>query len=394
MISTLQELIQASTLEELTRGAMKVEQTQLQKLIKVWRTWLDLSSRKGDWITEGRRRMFEDDPRSEEGIDFYLKEIPKEHKDSASDWMENGILLSIKCRKELPRENFTLTGSSVFNRNKRPFNYILVSSVLPFLSWDYKQVKHIGYSSSILEMYSHYVSHVLHKSAVKLATGQVKFHFLLCNCMEMTPFLPPDRKYDRVTTSNIADYVSLTSILDMCKPLLNTVNPSAVIVTEFQNWAEQFTNLRVEASRIASQMPPKHILRKRVLDDTKNPAIAYSTGGVGFTEYHDHSAEFTTFLRAALLVSKIPNEPNTKRTWNSVASYNGLTARNFLRIQNRVFPAKWQLNCRRVTMLTGYERAVEWVMSSSSAPSPESTTSSSSTSASSTVRRRRNSSHI
>ena len=57
--SSLQELIHASSLEELTKGTLKMEQDNLHKLVQVWRTWLDLSSREGDWITEERRRMFE-----------------------------------------------------------------------------------------------------------------------------------------------------------------------------------------------------------------------------------------------------------------------------------------------------------------------------------------------
>ncbi|KAJ7388731.1 hypothetical protein OS493_036009 [Desmophyllum pertusum] len=364
VISTLQELIQASSLEELTKGTMKIEQDQLHKLVQVWRTWLDLSSRKGNWITEARRRKFESDPGSQDGIDFYLKEIPKEHKESSSDWFANGILLPKVSRKGLTRENFTLTGNlDIFNRNEGPFSftYIMNPSVIPFISWDYKDVKRFSYSASILNMYSQYVGHLLKKCAMTLATGQVKFHFLLCNCMEMTPFLPPDRKYDRVTTSNIADYVPLTSILDMSKPLLNTVNPSAVIITEFLNWHDH-ASLNLKKQLLFFQMVMSQSFRQKVLEDTQNPAIAYSEGRVGFMEYHDNSEELVQFLRAALLVSEVPDERNRRRTWKSVADYNGLIARNFLRCQNQVFPAKWMNNCRRVTMLSGFERAVEWII--------------------------------
>ena len=104
--------------------------------------------------------------------------------------------------------------------------------------------------------------------------------------------------------------------------------------------------------------------RQQVLQDTKNPAIANSNGRVAFVEYHDHSEEFTQFLRTALLVTdrETPDKVNRRRTWRSVADYNGSVARDFLRCQNRVFPAKWMQNCRRVTMMTGFERAVEWIV--------------------------------
>ena len=91
VIRMLHELVEAPSLEELTRGAMKMDQGQLQRLAEVWQTWLDLSSRQGDWITEARRRGFENFD-AQEGMELYLQEIPKEHKKSASEWFANGIL--------------------------------------------------------------------------------------------------------------------------------------------------------------------------------------------------------------------------------------------------------------------------------------------------------------
>ena len=361
VIRTLQELIEASSFDELTGGGMKMNQRQFQRIAEVWRTWLQLSSRKGDWITEARRKPFQNFE-ALEGMNLYLEEIPEEHKKSASDWFADGILLPKASRKELPRENFTLTGSDFqFSRNKGEFTYKIQSSVTPFSGWDYKDVRQMGHSPSILKMYSEYVSHVLEKCALKLASGQVKFHFLLCNCMELVPFLPQHQKFDRVTTSNIADYVPLPKLLDKCTPLLNLINPSSVIITEFHNWV-QHTNLMEEAFERAEFLPRGDSFRRNVLGDTRNPAIANSRAYQAFVEYHDHSAEFIQFLRAALLVSDIPNESTRRRTWKSVADHNVLIARNFLCCQNRVFPAKWMLNCRRVTMLNGFERAVEWTV--------------------------------
>ena len=361
VVCRLQELTQAASLEELTEGTMKMGRGQFQRVVEVWHTWLDLSSHQGDWITEARHRRFKN-LEAMEGMDFYMKEIPKEHKESASDWFANGILLPKESRKELLRENFTLTGSDFqLSRNKGAFTYIIHSSLLPFIGWDYNDVRQWGHTASILKMYSEYVSHLLKKAALKMATGQVKFHFLLCNCMEITRFFPAERKYDRVTTSNIADFVPLPSILDTCKPLLNVSNPSSVIITEFLNWVG-FTNVKEEAMIRANFMPRGDSFRRKVLEDTKNPAIANSTGFQGFVEYYDHSAEFIRFLRAALLVSENPDAHNRRRTWKSVADYNGLIARDFLRCQNRVIPAKWMLNCRRVTLLNGFERAVEWIV--------------------------------
>ena len=81
-----------------------------------------------------------------------------------------------------------------------------------------------GQSAPLLKMYGEYVSRVLKKSALKLATGRVKFHFLLIKCMEIARFVSQGSRYDRVATSNTADYVPFPSILDTCKPLLNVCN--------------------------------------------------------------------------------------------------------------------------------------------------------------------------
>ena len=367
VMRTLQELIHASSLEELTRGTMTIDHDHLRTLVQVWRTWLHLGSREGEWIREERRRMFEKDRSSKDGMDLYLKEIPKEHKISASDWFANGILLPKGSRKNLTRENVTLTGiAATFRLNRSdgpyPFSYILDPSVIPFISWDYKDVKQHFHCASLLKMYSQYVGHLLETCVATLASGKVKFYFLLSNCMEMTPFLPADRVYDRITTSNIVDYVPLTSILDMCKPLLNKANSSSVIVTEFRNWCRHVELIQKE---LLHYLQMTKSFRQKVLQDTKNPAIAYSDGRVAFVEYHDHSEEFTQFLRAALLLTdrELPEKVSQRRTWRSVADYNGLVARDFLRCQNRVFPAKWMQNCRRVTMMCGFERAVEWIVS-------------------------------
>lgn len=252
-----------------------MNQRQFQRISEVWCTWLQLSSRRGGWITDARRRRFEN-PVATDGMDLYLEEIPGEHRESAYDWFENGILSRKKARKLLPRENFTLTGSDFqTGGNKGDFTYIIQSSVLPFIGWDYKEVRQWGHSSSILKMYDEYISHVLEKCSLKLATGQIKFHFLLCNCMEIAPFLPQGQTFDRVTTSNIADYVPLARILDAFEPLLNQRNPSSVIITEFQSWL-RFTDLRTKAMVHSRFLPQGDNFRRKVLEDTKNPAISNS----------------------------------------------------------------------------------------------------------------------
>ena len=240
------------------------------------------------------------------------------------------------------------------------FTYLIQSSVIPFTSWDYKDARQYCRSPCLLEMYSLYIGHVLEKFAIKLATRNVKFQFLLCHCLNIHSFLSAEQKFDRVTTSNLGDYLPLPSLLDECKPLLNTANRYSVIVTEFLNWYIN-TTLKMEIYVQLKRMARSFF--NKVLADTGSPAIAYSSGVTGFVEYFDHTKHFMKFLRAALLISDLHSESAGRRSWKSLAEHNFLTARNFLRFENRIFRFRWPLNFRRVNILNGYEKAVEWTLS-------------------------------
>ena len=74
---TLRDLTQVSSLEEVTGGIMSMNSEQFYRLVQVWRTWLDLSSRKGDWITIERCKMFENDPMANDRDGFLRRGNPQ-----------------------------------------------------------------------------------------------------------------------------------------------------------------------------------------------------------------------------------------------------------------------------------------------------------------------------
>ena len=73
VIRMLQELIEVSSLDELTGEAMKMDKGQFQTLSKVWGTWLQLSSRERGWITETRNIVLSENKTAH---DLYLAAIP------------------------------------------------------------------------------------------------------------------------------------------------------------------------------------------------------------------------------------------------------------------------------------------------------------------------------
>ena len=119
----------------------------------------------------------------------------------------------MKNTKELKRENPTLTGRGFqFFRNS-DFHYSLPTDVLPFTGWDYNAVKKICHGKSITRMYSIDISLVLNKSIEKLRRNRIKCYFILSDFLNVEAFLPADRRYDRITTSNLRDYYPLTVLL-------------------------------------------------------------------------------------------------------------------------------------------------------------------------------------
>ena len=90
VVRMLQELVNAVSLDELTGGAMKVDQRQFHRLCEVWQTWLQLSNRVTGWVTEIRREGFWN-LGAQIGMESYLEEIPQEHKNSASEWLRAGF---------------------------------------------------------------------------------------------------------------------------------------------------------------------------------------------------------------------------------------------------------------------------------------------------------------
>ena len=135
------------------------------------------------------------------------------------------------------------------------------------------------------------------------------------------------------------------------------------MLTETQNWPRNYM------PEIVYQLPYYHglddLLRK-ALKDTQDPELVEESGLTTVVEYINLSDEFLLVLRASLLASCTENEltlfkkqkkiPSVKSLVNSL----GLYLRDFVRNENTVVPFRWAVNCRRVVMLRGYERALEW----------------------------------
>lgn len=333
---------------------------ELSQLKDVWSTWLKSSTRKGPWVATLRQTAIACDLEREDGLETYLHAIPVEHRVSARQFFDKGIFATRETSMGLNKQNPTLTGHGFHGPlNTADFYYSTPMNIFPFTGWDYKAVKKFCPADSLPEMYTIYLSEILRKSDERMKRNRIKFHFILGDALNIEACLPSGLSYDRITTSNLWDYCPLSVLLTKMKGFLNKENPQSVLITETNNWVRDYMP---EIVFVLPELSGMDKLISRAIKDTGNPDILES-GMTAVVEYLNITREFLIFLRASLLArstgwkKKIPS-------LNSSVSSLGLELRDFIRNKNRVFPFKWPLNCRRVTMLRGYERALEWKLAS------------------------------
>ena len=235
------------------------------------------------------------------------------------------------------------------------FAYNIPSDVLPFTGWDYKAIKKVYYDKSLPNMYTLYISNIQQKSFSKMTSDRMKFHFILCDCLKIEPFLPGGL---------------LGDLLTKFKRFLNSANPYAVMLTEMHNWSLNYMN---EIIHILPYLKGIDKLNEKAFEDTQNMELVNLSGLTTVVEYLNLTEEFLRFVRASLLATYTDEHEFAffKRKMKiSPVKYLvrslGLHLRDFVRNENTVSPNRWALNCRRVVMMRGHERVLEWKLVSDS----------------------------
>ena len=364
LMSALEELVATCDLETLTSDFMSMaDPDQFSELQRVWSTWIQLSTKKGDWVTEMRNDAFKRDNEVKLVMRNYLLAIPPNHRESVELWRAKGIFTSQCEVSSLTQENMTFTGSPFKVENgKGDYSFSPRPCVLPFQGWDYQEVSKTTSDDCLPKMYSVYLSKILLNCVERLCRGGVKVYIALSNCLQIEPFLPSGLTYDRITTSNLCDYISFTTMLTQFKAYLNPSNSCSILITEIINWQMHFFP-EIGIKILESFDNPRY--KKAVLKDTKNRSLLQA-GTLSYREYHNFIPEFQLYLRAALLESRGDIELSSLEKENRFPSIKaivtalGLELRDYVRNKNKVFPFKWAVNRRRVTRLKGFEFALEW----------------------------------
>jgi hypothetical protein len=218
-------------------------------------------------------------------------------------------------------------------------------------------------------MYGAYIENILKMVMKKLSSKQVRFQILLCDCMAIEQFIDEEAKYDRILTSNLMDYIILPALLKLCSHKLNHGNHFTTIVTEAHNWTRDFYP-EADVTGVSDMSAECYKLAKTALGDTKNPQQVQD-GTTGLREYLDNATEFIDFIRALFHTYSIRKgledgcghltEPPKIPTVKVLGNEFQLQLRDGFRNENRIAPFKMAVNRRRVTMILGLERIIEWV---------------------------------
>ncbi|XP_071801196.1 uncharacterized protein [Asterias amurensis] len=390
--TSLDELIQMTpqSLTEVTQGLVKVQGKDLAVMSQVWDKWKSLECQRKKHFSinlrKQRKTAFERFNEQGEGTKYCYtnRVLPSKAKKQTEEWFDHGMFLSKETKQKLVSfDNPTLTGREasggpgygpvMWNRdapvaspNDSAFVYCVRPDSHPFKVWDCLRVRESETSpcSSPMVMYHNYITKLLMKVKSFIQNGRLFIQVSLANCMDF-PSVHNSLKmpnYDRIFTSNIADYVGFAKLLQDFKPLLNSSNHYSVLVTETINWTQILSQAvcRPENTEYASCIASYCLDTGRDYADLKDN---FDIGPHTWMDYFDNAPYFLAYLRAQIMAGGPGIQPLTNvPSFGEVMKYNGLEMRDFRKKLNRLVPFHHRVNARDLTLISVTDRAVEWCL--------------------------------
>ena len=364
--TSLDQLISFTSAQDLnskTAGLITVEDTQFKQLQDVWNSWLGLRVEGTQWIQKQREKKIKSNLQIVARNAGYIANVPSEHASAVTKWIDDGVFK--RTREPTFAENPTLTGVDLSSRYA-PFSYGVLEELIPFSGWDYLEVKKFKSSNCLVTMYGDYIECILQNFMKRLSRQQVRFRIALCDYSHVKQHPEANTVYDRILTSNLMDYVFLPTLLKLCSQMLNHTNHHATIITETMRWSRDIMLQGDITFPCNAMLLPR--LTKIALEDRKRSFFP-NDDGLSVTEYLDNSFEFSNYLRALFYAhllkkaedggstNKKPTSPAMKELGNEFQ----LRLRDCIRNENRIVFFRPAINRRRVTIVTGVERFLEWV---------------------------------
>ncbi|XP_071801504.1 uncharacterized protein [Asterias amurensis] len=391
--TSLDELIQMTpqSLTEVTQGLVKVQGKDLSDMSQVWDKWRSLECQRKKQssinLRKQRQTAFEKlNQKHGDNVKYCYTNLllSPAVKKQTEEWFDHGLFLPTERKQvKMSFDNPTLTGREasaapgyealvrVWNAPKASpkdfaFEYCIRPDSHPFKVWDCLRVRESEtrpYPTPMV-MYHNYITKFLKKVKSFIQNGRLFIQVSLANCMDF-PSVHNSLKmssYDRIFTSNIADYVGFAKLLQDFKPLLNSSNHYSVLVTETINWIQ----ILPQAVCQPGNTEYVYCLASYCLDTGRDCADLKDNFDIGlqnWMNYFDNAPHFLAYLRAQIMAGGFGVPPLTNvPSFGEVMKYNGLEMRDFRKKLNRLVPFQYRVNARDLTLISATERAVEWCL--------------------------------
>ncbi|XP_033127641.1 uncharacterized protein LOC117125278, partial [Anneissia japonica] len=377
LISTLNELIMhtVETLNDATCGHLVVNKEDFDIMKEVWVKWRDLECETGNWnaidLAGQRTNLFRSTSVSSQAMSLYCQMIPERYMESATQYFVDGLFLRSNLEKgKLRFDNPTLTGRT--SSMKEPisvdqllkikpmaynFEYCIPSAHLPFRGWDYNQASKMFEEDSLVDLFHVYIASVIKSALSYFQKSKIFSNCCLKNCIDICNEPDVEPKYDRIMTSNVADFTGIKQLLSSMRPLLSTTNKHAVLVTETMIWhafvqeayiLHPLNRLKIQP---LSEVMVKDTGRRELqnIDHTK-------------FDYFDNTSSFIRYLQLVYLatINKERKNDYIPTLSTIVRNMEGFTLNDFTSGLNKLVPFRYRVNARACNMENGYRRNLEW----------------------------------
>lgn len=399
-----------------SKGLLTVPEEHMEQLRALWLGWLQLQCEKSlpKYINLKLTRdvfckLSDHDPKQSCSKWAFLlkKQAPEECVKSFEQWLEDGNFQA--SSETLKYDNPTLTGYNLLHGKdytltkaretlkwprQHEFIYCISGKLSVFGEWDQLLVQKHNLSKSLVLRFHSYITSLIDKTISFFNNKRLSVDVQVRNYIELPSRVPPDAKFDRIFTSNVADFHGTKTVLKTFKSLLKTINKKAVLVTHYQTWNMAFGEAVVEqnfelpfdgtynqlllaARRDTGRKDIDEMLKVKGNSmfcmmgeassvDPQSMVDAMSKLGIDeylTQEYFNNMVYCISYLRADLMACDQSLPVEKAVSFQKVMSIEGFRMRDFRQELNRVVPFAYRRNARPVNLLKALQRMIEWRLS-------------------------------